>query len=248
MAWLASTDSHYDIIYIDPARRSAAGRKVVAFEACEPDILQHMGLLLSRCRYLLVKASPMIDIELGCRQLKQVIDVYVIACRGECKEVAFLCGQTQEAPRIHSIVADGNGHQRFCFTRAEEREAELHLADEVGEYLYEPNVAVMKAGPYAMLCQEYDVDALAPNTHLYTSDRLVDDFPGRIFRVLREVTLNSKTIKEAIPDGKAHVVTRNYPVAAADLQRQLGLREGGSLFVVATTLGARRLGLLCQQV
>lgn len=36
------------------------------------------------------------------------------------------------------------------------------------------------------------------------------------------------------------------PVAAADLQKQLGLREGGDLFVVATTLGQRRLGLICE--
>ena len=248
MAWLAAEDRHYDILYIDPARRSTAGRKVVAFEACEPDILQHLHLLRSRCRYLLVKASPMIDIDLGCRQLKQVTNVYVIACRNECKEVTFLCAPLHEETIIHSIVADADSRQYFCFTRNEEREAELYLADEVGDYLYEPNVAVMKAGPYAMLCEEYDVEALAPNTHLYTSDMLVDDFPGRIFRVLREVPLNSKAIKEILPDGKAHVVTRNYPVAAAELQKQLGLKEGGDRFVIATTLGSHRTGFICQQI
>ncbi len=251
MEWLrqqAEQHKVFDLIYIDPARRSAAGHKMVAFDACEPDILRHMKLLQSCCRHLLIKASPMIDIDLGCRQLKHVSNVFVIAWKGECKEVAFLCENTNEPTLIHSIVTDADDHQYFCFTRAEEREADLYIANEVGEYLYEPNVAVMKAGPYAMLCQEYNVDALAPNTHLYTSDILVNDFPGRIFRVVREVALNSKTIKEAIPDGKAHVVTRNYPVAAADLQRQLGLKEGGSFFVVATTLGTRRIGLICQQI
>ena len=64
----------------------------------------------------------------------------------------------------------------------------------------------------------------------------------------QEVALNRKSLKTSIPDGKAHVVTRNYPVAAADLQRQLGLKEGGDLFVIATTVGTRRTGFLCQKV
>lgn len=251
MEWLrqqAEQHKVFDLIYIDPARRDTRGRKMVGFDCCEPNILEHLPLLRSCSRYLLVKASPMIDIDLGCRQLRHVSDVFVIAWKGECKEVAFMCGERTEAPLIHSIVADADHRQYFCFTRNEEREADLYLADRVGKYLYEPNAAMMKAGPYAMLCQEYDVEVLAPNTHLYTSHDFVEDFPGRIFLVLHEVTLNHKAIKEVLPDGKAHVVTRNYPVAAAELQKHLGLKEGGHLFVIATTLGTRRIGLVCRQL
>lgn len=236
----------FDLLYIDPARRDRQGRKMVGFDSCEPNILEHMPLLRRCCRYLLVKASPMIDIDLGCRQLKHVENVFIIAHRGECKEVAFMCSNSQEPTLIHSLVADGDDTQYFCFTRKEEREAELYLAEEVEHYLYEPNVAVMKAGPFAMLCQEYEVDALAPNTHLYTSDELVPDFPGRIFEVLQEVAPSHKAIQAVLPDGKAHVVVRNFPADAATLQRQLGLREGGNLFVVATTVGSRRTAFLCR--
>ena len=248
--WLqARAEEHrvFDIIFIDPARRDNHGRKMVGFDSCDPNILEHLPLLRRCCRFLIVKASPMIDIDLGCRQLKKVENVFILAYRGECKEVAFMCSNTHNLPLIHSIVADADNRQYFCFTRSEERDADLCLADEIGEYLYEPNAAVMKAGPYAMLCQEYDVDALARNTHLFTADYFVENFPGRIFHVLREVALNKKAIKEILPDGKAHVVTRNYPVPAADLQRQLGLHEGGDLFVVATTVGSRRCGLLCER-
>ena len=236
----------FDIIFIDPARRDTHGRKMVGFDSCLPNILEHMELLRQCSRFLVVKASPMIDIDLGCRQLKYVTDVFVLAYRGECKEVAFMCGKANEWPLIHSIVVDGDDLQYFCFTRKEEREAYLDLADEVGEFLYEPNVAVMKAAPYAMLTQEYDVRALAPNTHLYTSDEFEEDFPGRVFHVLKELKLSKKSISEAIPDSKAHVITRNYPVSAADLQRQLGLTEGGDIFVVATTVGNRKCGFLCK--
>lgn len=251
--WLrqqAEQQKVFDLIYLDPARRDTHGRKMVGFDSCTPNILEHMPLLRRCCRSLLVKASPMIDIDLGCRQLKQVSNVFVIARHGECKEVTFMCEKDQQPTLIHSHVADDEHDttQNFCFTRKEEAAAELRLAEEMGRYLYEPNVAVMKAGPFAMLTEEYDVDALASNTHLYTSNELVDDFPGRIFQVIQELPLNRKAIQGILPDGKAHVITRNFPVDAATLQKQLGLREGGDLFVIATTLGTRRTGFLCQQL
>ena len=74
----------------------------------------------------------------------------------------------------------------------------------------------------------------------------MDGFPGRVFEVLQELKLSRKEVAAVIPDGKAHVVTRNYPVEAAALQRQLGLREGGDVFVVATSVGDRKCGFLCK--
>lgn len=245
LEWLAAQTRSFDIIFIDPARRSASGRKVAAFEDCEPNILQHMGPLRSHCRWLMVKASPMIDIDLACRQLGDVAEVYVISVQGECKEVLFVCGHHDGETVIHCVVRNQEPGSFFdCdFTRSEESDARQRYCTTVGRYLYELDAALMKGGPFNLICQWMDVDKLSPNTHLYTSDNLKRPFYGRTFVVLREI--GRKNIGHAIPDGKAHVVTRNYPVAAADLQRQLGLKEGGDLFVVATTVGREKKMFLC---
>lgn len=251
MKWLLGQKEkgrRFDIIFIDPARRDGLGRKMVGFDSCEPNILQNLPLLYKCCRFLIVKASPMIDIDLGCRQLKKVENVFVLVCRGECKEVAFMCGGLEDETLIHAVVADADNSQYFCITRKEESEAELVLADRVGAYLYEPNAAVMKSGAFAMLCQEFDVEALAPNTHLYTSDSLKDDFPGRIFEVLGEIKLVKPSVAAAVPEGRAHVLTRNYPVRADELQKRLGLKEGGDIYIVATTIGKNKSGFLCSIV
>lgn len=239
MEWLA-TAGHCDLIFVDPARRDNRGRKVAGFEDCTPNILEHMDLLRSHCQRLMVKASPMIDIDIACRQLGGVEEVHVVAGEGECKEVLFVCGEPTGEPRIVC--------GRHSFTRSEESAAEPKLCTTMGCYLYEPDAAMMKAGPYRSICRWYGVEKLGRNTHLYTSDNVVDGFPGRCFEVLQELKLSKKGVTETIPDGKAHVVTRNYPVAAADLQRQLGLKEGGELFVVATTLGTRLCGFLCARI
>ncbi len=251
MEWLA-TAGPFDLIFIDPARRDSHGRKVAGFEDCTPNILDHAATLRAHCQKLMVKASPMIDIDLACHQLGDVGEVHVVGARGECKEVLFVCGEPSGEPRIKCVNLNNpntqNIQNQFSFTRADETAAEGRYCQAVGRHLYEPDTTLMKGGPFKLIAQRYGLELLGRNTHLYTADRRIDDFPGRVFEVLQEIQLNRKEVKTAIPDGKAHVVTRNYPVEAAALQRQLGLKEGGELFVVATTVGTRLSGFLCKRI
>ena len=245
MEWLQKQQRRFDLLFVDPARRDKQGRKVAAFEDCTPDILMRRDLLLSMSEELMVKASPMIDLTLGASQLANVSDIYVIAVNGECKEVLFRCRQSDREPRIHCHHLHHGETDAYVFTREDESRAQATYASEVGTYLYEPNAALMKAGPFKLLSQWEGVEKLSQNTHLYTSNRFIPHFPGRVLSVLVETSLSRKEMQKWIPDGKAHVVTRNYPVAATELQKQLGLKEGGALFVVAATMGRKRCGLVC---
>ena len=247
LAHLAAHSHRYSLIFIDPARRDSHGRKVSAFENCTPDLIASLPLLQSRCERLLIKASPMIDLHLALSQLGSVAEVHIVAVGNECKEILFLSGDSTE-PTIHCANITAAGTSLTSFTATSEAAAQPLYATETATYLYEPNSAIMKGGCYNTLCQQYNLHKLARNTHLYTSDRLVYGFPGRIFEILQAIPLNAKTVRKALPDGKAHVVTRNYPMAAADLQRQLKLREGGDLFIIAATLGTRPQGWLCRRV
>ena len=245
-----SEDSH-TLIYIDPARRSASGRKVAAFEDCEPNILHHKDLLLTHCHRFIVKASPMIDIDLATKQLATVKEVHIVGVKGECKEVLFVCGGEPEGePQIvccnQRILNNRSIPNNLTFTRSEEAAAEGRYCQHVGRYLYEPDATLMKGGPFKLIAQHYGVGQLGRNTHLYTADRRIDDFPGRVFEVLQEVKLSRKEMATTLPEGRAHVITRNYPVEAALLQKQLGLKEGGERFVIATSVGSRKSGFLCK--
>ena len=248
MEWFGSAQGYAPTtIYMDPARRDAAGRKVAGFEDCTPNILDHLDQLLSRCSTLVVKASPMIDIDLACRQLGCVADVHVVAVGGECKEVLFVCRPDMTETTICCVECKADVPPRtFRFSRGEEAAAPVALAAEVGLYLYEPSAALMKAGPYRIIAARYGLRMLDVSTHLYTGDALVEGFPGRVFRVLREVKATRKAVAEALPEGKAHVVTRNYPEAAAELQRRLGLKEGDDRFLVAATHAGRPRCWLCE--
>ena len=250
--WIA-TQQPFDLIVIDPARRDPHGRKVAAFEQCEPNLLQHMPLLRAHCRMLLVKASPMIDIALAISQLGNVRQVHIVGMQGECKEVLFLCADGQGEALLH-VDIDGQEVLRFSHTdeEAARRTAPNLPANgwpqgQLPRYLYEPHPALMKAQPFALLATQWQMPQLSSSTHLYASNTLHSDFPGRILEVLSEVKLTPKGIAAALPDRRADLLCRNYPVAAPQLTRQLRLRSNPDCVLVATTLGNRPTGLLCRR-
>ena len=189
----------------------------------------------------------MIDLHLSLIQLGNVAEVHIVAVNNECKEILFLSGNATE-PVIHCANITATGTQLTIFTPSSESTALPLYATDTGTYLYEPNAALMKGGCYNLISQNYRLHKLARNTHLYTSENLVADFPGRIFEILQPLSLNAKATRKALSEGKAHVTTRNYPISAAELQRQLKLREGGDLHIIAATLGTRPKGWLCRRI
>ena len=115
-----------DIIFLDPARRSSAGKKVFLLEDCRPDVLALLPGLLSACRHLLLKLSPMADIQLVTERLNRtyerflekddgsgwngrwVREVHVVSSGGECKEL--LVWMDREWNGGYSLICreDGN--------------------------------------------------------------------------------------------------------------------------------------------
>ena len=100
-------DFRPDVLFLDPARRAADGRKVFRLEDCQPDVLQLLPELLAACPHVLLKLSPMADITLVCKQLGYVKEVHVVAADGECKELLLLLERGYEGPYTITIFEDG---------------------------------------------------------------------------------------------------------------------------------------------
>lgn len=95
-----------DTFYIDPARRAGCNQRVFALADCEPDVVQLKPILLERARRLLIKVSPMADIEETLRLLPETIEVHVVAVKNECKELLFILEDERPASgetAIHAV-------------------------------------------------------------------------------------------------------------------------------------------------
>lgn len=113
----------------------------------------------------------------------------------------------------------------------------IELTKSIKKYLYEPNTSILKAGAYKSIAIEYDIEKLQTNSHLYTSDNYISNFPGRKFEIIETVTFNSKNIKDIKTKyPQTNLSTRNFPLTTAVLQKKLKTKDGGDLYLFATTL------------
>ena len=239
-----------DWIFVDPARRSASGGKVVALSDCEPDVCQLEDLLLQKAKRVMVKCSPMLDISQALRELHSVSEVHVVSVGNECKELLFvLGGDTVGEPVIHTINFRGDSAQVLTYTIAEELEAVCDYTASVSRYLYEPNSSLMKAGCFRLPATRWGLKKLHRNTHLYTSDTLVKDFPGRVFEVKNTDGFGKNELKRLSSElKKANIAVRNFPERPETLRKRLKLGDGGDVYLFATTLDdERRVIIRCEK-
>ena len=224
-----------DVIFIDPARRDNKGGKVVLLADCTPNLLDIGNKLLQKCQTLLVKLSPMIDIDSVIKAFPSTQEVHIVAVNNECKEVLVRVkgDLIVEKGEIDIICANlPQQGQPFVFTRKAEEACTIAYSLPQ-TYLYEPNAAILKAGAFKQVAQQMGVHKLHPNSHLYTSNTLVSHFPGRIFTIDRITKVQKKEISNI---EKANLSIRNFPGSVADLRKKLKLKDGGDTYIFATTL------------
>ena len=229
-----------DCLFLDPARRDGHGGKTVAISDCEPDVSALEDLWVEQAQTVMIKLSPMLDLSLALKALRFVKEVHIVSVNNECKELLLILQKSKSASEIviHCEQITGTGeHQHYTFTQEQERTSDCPLATEVGAYLYEPNASILKAGAYRSLTQTYGVKKLHTSSHLYTSSHLVEDFPGRRFRVEAVSGFGKKELKDFLQGmEKANLTIRNFPSSVAELRKRLKLKEGGEDYLFATTL------------
>ena len=232
--------SPVDCIFLDPARRDTHGRKTVSIADCTPNVIELQDLLLSKAKKVMVKLSPMLDINLALKELRHVKEVHVVVVSNECKELLFVMEPDFDGESLYTCVNLQSSQPPISFTQEDERVATLQLAKALGHYLYEPNAAVMKGGCFRLMTQRFDIQKLHRNSHLYTSEQLVHDFPGRIFEVA-DWSVFGKKAKSMLADvEKASIATRNFPMTVAELRKSLKIGDGDQVYLFATTLADER--------
>lgn len=228
-----------DWIFVDPARRSKTGNKVVFLSDCEPDVSALSSLLLEKAKNVMIKLSPMMDITAAVRDLPNTCEIHIISVDNECKEVLLILRPAfSSKPIVKTInIRKNNEIQTFNFDQEKELNASNLFCSAIEKYLYEPNAAIMKSGAFKLIGERFELNKLHKNTHLYTSNELKTDFPGRVFEVIKEWGKSKNELKKEIERiSKANISTRNYPLSADDLRKKLNIKDGGEVYLFACTI------------
>ena len=264
---------HADLVFLDPARRNEHGGRTYGIADCTPNVLELLPTLLSKADRVLLKLSPMLDWRKAVEDLQHpspithhpsphVSSVHIVSVNNECKELLMEV-RNDYVGELHLVCVNllSNGErQAFSVTIGGQSPSTMHTEDNplstithhpsAITYLYEPNASIMKGGCFAELEQSFPVRQLAPNSHLFVSADEIDDFPGRKFQITAISSLNKKEINQKLTTVKsANITVRNFPMSAEQLRKKLKLKDGGDVYLFATTLsdGERKL-LICRKI
>lgn len=236
-----STVEPQTMLFLDPARRDEHGAKTVMLADCTPDVVQLLPQLLEKSRFTMLKLSPMLDWHKAVDDLQGAVrEVHIVSVGGECKELLLVLSTVVESElKVYcadlSIASDTSS--LFVYTPGSSAPVTNSTFNiQHSTFLHEPNASIMKAGCFDELAAAYGVSPVSRNSHLFLSDEPVEDFPGRSFVVERVTTMNKGELRKALVGiEKANIATRNFPLTVAELRKRLKIKDGGDVYIFATT-------------
>ena len=237
-----------DLIFIDPARRDQHGGRTYGIADCTPNVLEIIDEMLEKANRVMIKLSPMLDWQKAVSDVGHVSEVHIVSVGNECKELLLVVRKGEgekvrkgEGEKVRVFCVNDN--QVFSYEMGDSHpltSSPSHLLtsspSHLPTFLYEPNASVMKAGCFNLISKHFGVSQPDANSHLYLSDKEIEGFPGRGFIIDRICTMNKRELKEALSGiDKANIATRNFPLTVADLRKRLKLKDGGEVYIFATT-------------
>ena len=248
-----ATMPHVDLVYMDPARRNEHGGRAYGIEDCSPNVLELLPLLMEKASRVMLKLSPMLDWRKAVEDLKYVSEVHIVSVDNECKELLLILDKECSGD-LHVVCVNlsKDGEQSFTFSPSPflSSSSSSLLTSSPSHFLYEPNASIMKAGCFDEVEQRFPVRQIASNSHLFLSDIEIDEFPGRRFQVLAISSMNKQELRTALKEvEQANISVRNFPLRVDQLRKKLKLKDGGDVYIFATTMadGEHRL-LICRKI
>ncbi|WP_338815559.1 RsmD family RNA methyltransferase (plasmid) [Bernardetia sp. Wsw4-3y2] len=262
----------FDWIYLDPARRDNIQKKVFLLEDSQPNMVELWKFYKDVGKKWLLKTAPLLDIQLVINRLTHIKKVEVVALKNECKEVLYQLNSSNSslgkadsekigisAINLHEQNFSEENFEKtqiesFDFLLESEKEIfiDYSIKNEIQNFLYEPNVAVLKAGAFKSIAKKYQLNKFSSNTHLYTSQKLKKDFVGKIFKIIEVISFSKKEVKRKFGKKQLNVVTRNFPMSVKELRKQFSVLEGDNQFLFFTTITSKsvdeKIVILCEKI
>ncbi|MFY7810245.1 MAG: THUMP-like domain-containing protein [Flavobacterium sp.] len=234
-----------DAIYIDPARRNENINKVFLWEDCTPNIIENKEKYFDYANVLMVKTSPLFDINLGIKILKNVKEIHIVGIENEVKELLWILEKNYiSKPKIFAVNIKKNQED---ILESIDYNNEIEYSQPL-KYLYEPNASLMKMGNFKTIAHSFNLKKLQINSHLFTSNELIE-FMGRIFEIETIIPYNKNIINQTLKGKKVNITTRNFPETVAEIKQKFNLKDGGEDYCFFTTLlNNEKNVLLCKKI
>jgi predicted O-methyltransferase YrrM len=228
--------NRYDCVYLDADRRVQESR-TYALADTEPNILNLKNDLFKITDKILLKVSPMLDIEALTKELKQVKQYWILSLKNEVKEILVELGkELGQQILIHAVDIDDEETKVFSGVREKGNEPRLSYGS-AGHYFYEPSLALIKSGLASRYFVAHQINQLAINSVYGVSDFYKFDFFGRAFEVVFQGVFSKSKLSVYLKNNqidKANIAKRNFRMEVSDIRKQFGIKDGGDEYLFFT--------------
>jgi hypothetical protein len=247
LTFLVKSNKKWDWIYIDPSRRNSDKVKVFMLKDCLPNVPKNLDLFFNYSKAILIKTAPLLDISSGLSELKNVKTIHIIALDNEVKELLWELHRDYSGKiNIQTVNITKEKNQVFNFQR--DSNTQITKYSLPGNYLYEPNSAIMKSGGFDEVGIFYNLKKLHKHSHLYTNSTPID-FPGRVFKIEKTFLYHKDEMKANLENNKANISTRNFPDTVENIRKKWKIKDGGNQYCFFTTdENNNKIVLICTKI
>jgi SAM-dependent methyltransferase len=170
-----------------------------------------------------------------------------VSVNGDLVELGLWFGVLAR-PNIARSALLIKGDQRFELTSPASEQPAADLR-ELGEYLYEPDNAVVRSHLISVLAKDLGLGIFAPEIAYLTGDESLESPWLRGFKVLENLTFDRKKLKARLRElnvGVLEIKKRGSDVVPETLRKELQLRGERAATLIITRVGDSHRALICE--
>lgn len=225
--------SGFDVAFADPARRTARGRTFSTDQWSPPWSFVESLLTRDAC----VKTAPGLPHDL----VPSGVEAEWVSDHGEVKEAALWSGRLATCARRATVIGDGG-----LATLTEEDDPGAGVVP-VGQFLYEPDGAVIRAGLVTAVAAGVGGGLIDEHLAYVTSDESFRTPFARGYQVLEELPYREKQLRAALRErnvGRLTIKKRGVDVVPEQLRKRLALAGDEEAVIVLTRVAGEGTCLL----
>ena len=234
-----------DGAFLDPARRTAGHRdtrRVTSPHDYSPSLDFAFGL--AERLPTGVKLGPGLDREL----IPPTAEAQWVSVDGQLVETGLWFGTVARpgVRRAALVLREGEHHELVADADAPDVETRP-----LGEYVYEPDGAVIRARLIGLLAGQLGAGMVGDGIAYLTADRPTATPFAQVFRVLETLPAGEKQLRRALAErgiGRLEIKKRGVPIDPAALRRRLRLNGPNSATLILTRAQSAHVALLAERV
>ncbi len=228
-----------DAFFIDPARRTSTGKRLFDPESWSPKLSTIRSILENTTPNAGIKCAPGIDHG----DIPKDADAEFISYNGELRECVLWFGNLRR----------GISKQATLLPAGEVLHGENpYIATEnIKEYIYEPDSAVMRAGLVELLGSMIGATKISETICFLSSNEYKTTPFAKCFRVVSYADYKEKNLKKKLKEldcGSLNIIKRGIGVDIPTLQKKLKLKGKRHLTLILTRSFEQKISILAEHI